>query len=356
MAADDQEKTEKATPKRRQEARKKGQVITSRELTSALLILVGVLVFKGLGFNLLFGLKATMTRTFSSLSAAAMTQTDFSDLMRDGMMQLFMMGVPVVVLIGLVGALSVVMQHGILFTTDTIMPEWGRIDPLSGFKRLASLESIVNGLKTFFKFLAIGWVAYLVIARQIPSVLDMSRLSPGEMVNVTGELIATLVLKCGSVVAVIGLADFGFQWWENEKKLRMSKQEIKEETKQTEGSPQVKSRIRSLQREMAKKRMMADVPKADVVITNPTRLAVALKYEPEKMAAPKVVAKGAGFVAERIRELARAHGIPVVENKPVARTLFKTVKIGQQVPSVIYRAVAEILSYVYRLKGQGIHS
>lgn len=354
MAADDQEKTERATPKRREEARKKGQVVTSRELSSAFLILFSVLIFKSFGLNLISGMKASMVRTFSSLASVEMTESTFSHLMRENMLQVFMMIIPVLVLIALVGTLSMILQHGVLFTTQPLVPDWGRIHPLSGFTRMLSLDSLMNGAKTFVKFLVIGAVAYVVIRKKLPSVLLLSQMTPGEILRVSGDMIATLMIRCGGVVAVIGAADFGFQWWEHEKRLRMSKQEIKEEHKQTEGTPLVRSRIRSLQREMAKKRMMADVPKADVVITNPTHLAVALSYKPSMMAAPKVVAKGAGYVAEKIREIALENGIPIVENKPIARSLFKTVEIGQTIPSSVYRAVAEILSYVYRLKGKGL--
>lgn len=352
MASEDQEKTEKATPKRREEARRKGQVLTSRELSSAILILCSVLIFKSFGLDLILDMKTTMIQTYTTLSSAEMTPAIFSQLMRNGMIQFFAMILPLIALMALVGALSVVIQHGVLFTTEPLMPDWGRISPLSGFKRLLSLEGLVNGAKTFLKFLVIGGVAYFAILEKMPAVLVLGRMTPGEIVILSGQMISTVVIRCGAVVAAIGAADFGFQWWEHEKKLRMSKQEIKEENKQTEGTPLVKSRIRSLQREMAKKRMMADVPKADVVITNPTRLAVALSYKPETMAAPKVVAKGAGFVAEKIREIARENGVPLVENKPVARSLFKTVAVGQPIPSAVYRAVAEILSYVYKLKGR----
>ncbi len=352
MAADDQEKTEKATPKRREEARKKGQVVTSRDLSSAFLFLFAVLIFKNFGLDLILGLKITMMRTYALIATVEMTPANFSLLVRDSFIQVFMMIMPLLSLIALVGGLSVVVQHGVLFSTDSLLPDWGKVNPLSGFKRIFAISSMVNGMKTFLKFLVIGGIAYLSVRKKLPSVLALSRMTAGEIVLISGDMIGSVVLWCGSVVAVIGVADYGFQWWEHEKKLRMSKQEIKDEHKQTEGTPLVKSRIRSLQREAARKRMMADVPQADVVITNPTRLAIALSYKPESMAAPKVVAKGSGFVAERIRELAREHNVPLVENKSVAQSLFKTVEIGQTIPSSIYRAVAEIMSYIYKLKGK----
>jgi len=281
-----------------------------------------------------------------------MTPTVFGHVMRDAMLKTLVMTLPILFLIALIGGLSVVVQHGVLFTTQPLVPDWSRINPLSGLGRIFSIESVMNGSKTFMKFLVIGGVAYFAMVEKLPAVLELGRMTPGEILTLSGDMIASLVLRCGIVVAVIGAADYGFQWWSFEKKLRMSKQEIKEENKQTEGTPLVKSRIRSLQREMAKKRMMADVPEADVVITNPTHLAIALSYKPATMSAPKVVAKGSGYVAEKIREVARDHGVPVIENKPVARSLFKTVEVGQTIPSSIYRVVAEILSYVYKLKGK----
>lgn len=352
MAADDQEKTEKATPKRREEARKKGQVVTSRDLSSAFLFLFGILIFKSFGLDLILGIKGTMIRTYGLIATVDMTPLSFSLLVRDSLIQLFLMIMPILSLIALVGGLSVIVQHGVLFSTDSLIPDWGKVDPLSGFKRIFSISSMVNGTKTFLKFIVIGGIAYISVRKELPTVLALSHLSVGEIVLISGNMVGSVVLWCGSVVAVIGAADYGFQWWDHEKKMRMSKQEIKDENKQTEGTPLVKSRIRSLQREAARKRMMADVPQADVVITNPTRLAIALSYKPESMAAPKVVAKGSGFVAERIRELARKHNVPLVENKSVAQSLFKTVEIGQTIPMAIYRVVAEILSYIYKLKGK----
>ncbi len=268
MAADDQEKTEKATPKRREEARQKGQVVTSRELSSALLILFAVLIFKNLGFDLMLGLKTSMAQSFSTLTPDAMTQAQFTPFMHDLMIRILVMTLPILLLIAFVGGASVVVQHGVLFTTQALMPDWSRINPLSGFARIFSIESVMNGSKTFFKFLVIGAVAYFAIISKLPEVLELSRMTPGAILGLSGDLIASLVLRCGAVVAVIGGADYAFQWWSFEKKLRMSKQEIKEENKQTEGTPQVKSRIRHLQREMARNRMMADVPNADVVITS----------------------------------------------------------------------------------------
>ncbi len=356
MAADDQEKTEQASPKKKADARKKGQVPTSRDVSSALLILVVVLIFKSFGESFFMQIKAVMVQTFSSLTMPPMTAHAFTDLMHHGMISVLFIVGPIVALLTLVGGLSVVLQHGVLWTTDPIMPQFSRIDPIAGFKRIFSVTAIANLTKTVLKFLVIGFVSYKVFSEELPAVITMTQLTMPQIVDTTGAVLSRLVLKLGFVVAIIGAADFGFQQWENSRKLKMSKQEVKDETKQAEGTPLVKSRIRSLQREMAKKRMMEDVPKADVIVTNPTHLAVALRYQASDMSAPRVLAKGAGYVAEKIKIIAAEHGVPVIENKPVARSLFKTVAIGQEIPSGIYRAVAEILAYVYKLRGEGTNA
>ncbi len=355
MPGDDQEKTEQASPKKQADARQKGQVPSSRDVSSAVLILVVVLVFKSLGPSFFANIKDIMVQTFSSLSRAPMTANAFTSLMQQGMVSVLYIVGPIVGLMALVGGLSVILQHGVLWTTDPIMPQFSRIDPLAGFKRIFSATAIANLTKTVLKFLVIGFVAYKIFRDELPTVVTMTQLSLPEIVEISGSVLGRLVLKLGLVVAVIGAADLGFQRWDHAQKLKMSKQEVKDETKQAEGTPLVKSRIRNLQREMAKKRMMADVPTADVIVTNPTHLAVALRYKANDMGAPRVVAKGAGFIAERIKAIAAEHKIPVIENKPVARSLFKNVDIGKEIPSDIYRAVAEILAYVYKLRGKGMN-
>lgn len=352
MAADDQERTEQATAKHREESRKRGEVVRSQDVTSAALILVAAWCLSGMGPMLFSGIDEMTARTWSSLASGPMTQQAFSQLMRSNISGVLLILLPFTGLLALVGIVSAVAQHGFLFTTTPLAPNWSRINPLSGFERIFSMQALMSFGKTIMKFIVITSVAYLVIRKEFPSVFIATDLSPRQIVAMAGGIIVRLILWSGLVIAVIGIADYGFQWWEHERKLRMSKQELKEEAKQTEGAPLVRSRIRSLQREMARKRMMSDVPKADVVITNPTSLAVALVYQPGSAEAPKVVAKGAGFVAQKVREIAREHGIPMVENKPLARAIFKTVEVGEMIPSRFYRAVAEILAYVYRLRGK----
>ncbi len=353
MAADDQERTEQATPKRREESRQKGNVVKSQEVSSAVLILVAAWSLSSMGSTLHLGIDGVMARTWSSFASGPMTQHYFYQLMINSMTSVLFLLAPVTGALALVGIVSGVAQHGFIFTATPLAPDWSRINPLSGFGRIFSLQALMSLGKTIMKFIVVAFVATLVIRREFPSVFIAIDLSPSQIVAMTGGGVVRLIFWSGMVIAVIGIADYGFQRWDHERKLRMTKEEIKEELKHTEGTPLVRSRIRSLQREMARKRMMDDVPKADVVITNPTALAVALVYQAGGLEAPKVVAKGAGFIAKRIREVARENGVPLVENKPLARAVFKTVEIGEMIPSRFYRAVAEILAYVYKLRGKG---
>ncbi len=352
MPDNDQERTEKATPKRREDARKKGQVPTSRDISSAALILAVILIFKARGGHLFSTLKEVMVQSLSSSGTTVITESTFPGLIQNGLTTIFYMLIPIVGLMALVSIFSVVFQHGVLWTTEPIQPQFSRISPIAGFKRIFSIGAFVNLAKTLLKFLIVGSISYLIIRGDLAEILGFSQ-SEGGILEGIGEKVSHLILWMGMVITGIGAVDFGYQLWENERKMRMTRQEIKDELKQSEGTPLVRSRIRSLQRDIARKRMMSDVPKADVVVTNPTRLAVALRYQPTEMGAPRVVAKGAGFVAEKIREIAREHGIPIVEDKPVAQMLFKTVEVGREIPAGIYRAVAEILAYVYKLRGKG---
>lgn len=352
MPSNDQERTEQATPKRREESRKKGTVVKSQEVTSALLILAAAWCLSVLGSRFYFGISRIMSRTWSSLASDPMTQLSFYELIRGNMASVMILLLPMTAGLALIGIISSLGQHGFLFTTEPLAPDFSRVNPLSGFGRLFSLQSLMSFGKTVMKFIVVASVGYFVIRREFPSVFVAIDLNPRQIVSLTGGGVVRLIFWSGIVIAAIGIADYGFQWWENERNLKMTREEVKEELKHTEGTPLVRSRIRSLQREMARKRMMDDVPKADVVITNPTSLAVALVYQSGGLEAPKVVAKGAGYIAQKIREVARENGVAVVENKPLARAIFRTVQIGEMIPSHFYRGVAEILAYVYKLRGK----
>jgi flagellar biosynthetic protein FlhB len=241
-------------------------------------------------------------------------------------------------------------QHGWFWSTAPLAPRWAVINPLNGLKQLASLTSLVELAKSVVKFAVLGGVLFVLVRRNLDAMVTLRVDDPSRALATVISLLGEFGLWGGGAIAIVGVVDYGFRFWQHEQKLRMTHKELQDEVKQSEGNPMIKSRIRSLQRERARKRMMADVPTADVVITNPTELAIAMVYRHGEMAAPKVVAKGAGVIAQRIREVARAHGVPLVENKPLTRALFGVVDVGGLIPSQFYRAVAEVLAYVYRLK------
>ncbi|MFZ5861427.1 MAG: flagellar biosynthesis protein FlhB [Nitrospirota bacterium] len=350
MAENEQERSERATPKRREDARKKGQVARSQEITSAALILGAVGGLTVMGPSALRDMRALMTTLLNANPAAAMSQADVYAALMHALSATLVLVAPVMAWFAALGIVSVVAQPGLVWSATPLAPEWSRISPLSGFKRLFSLQSAAVSLKTLFKFGVIGWVSYLVVKDELPALTAAMTAEPSAGVGVMSSALLRLGLWSGGVIAVLAAADYGYQRWEFERNLRMSREDIKQEMKETEGDPWLKARIRALQRERATKRMMAEVPKADVVVTNPTELAVALLYRHGEMAAPKVVAKGAGLVAKRIRETAWRHGVPVMENKPLARALFKTTGVGEPIPSKLYRAAAEVLAYVYRVR------
>ncbi|MBI1822287.1 MAG: flagellar biosynthesis protein FlhB [Nitrospirae bacterium] len=352
MDTDQQDKTEKATPKRRAEARKKGNVPRSREVTSTLLILGGAFILSIFGPLMISQFKELMMTLWAQSFFRPMDQRMFYGLMMTGMVESMKILLPLLFIFSGIAIISIVGQQGLIWTGSIFAPDLSRINPLSGIKKLFSLQSSVEGIKAFLKLCLIGYVAYYSVRKNLPLAIESVQSSSEDELRLMAGLLFHLALWMGGVISVLAAADYGYQRWEYERKIRMTKQEIKDEMRQHEGSPLVKSRIRSIQKQLSRNRMIAEVPKADVVVTNPTRLAVALMYKQDSMGAPRVVAKGAGVIAQIIREKAREHGIPVLENKPLARSLFKQVKVGGTVPQNLYRAVAEVLAYVYRLRGK----
>ena len=352
MPVDDQEKTEEATPKRREEARKKGQVARSQEIGSAALVLGGLLALTLMGETLVRRSVGALTQSWGSIGSSPLTDAGVHALAVDAMQMGLQLFLPIVGLMAVIGILASVVQHGGLWATDLLVPDIERISPIAGFKRIFSLRSLVMFLKTLIKFVLVASVTYYVVIGQMPTVVTSMQIDPRQALSVSGGVLGKLMLWTGVAIAFLGVVDYLFERWEYERSIRMSRQEMREEVKQTEGDPLLRARIRTIQREMARKRMISEVPKADVIVTNPTELAVAVLYLQGEMGAPKVVAKGAGFLAAKIREVAKEHNIPLVENKPVARALYRSVKVGRQIPSTLYRAVAEILAYVYRLKAK----
>ncbi|MEW5956483.1 MAG: flagellar biosynthesis protein FlhB [Chloroflexota bacterium] len=343
------ERTEAATPYRRQEARDKGQVAKSVEINSALMMVTTFWLLTIITPYTYNALSTLMQRSFSALSTTDITLTALhSEGLAIGGL-LVQAVAPLTLALLLVSVVANLAQVGFMFSPKAIQLDPNKINPLNGFKRIFSGRGFVELIKSLLKVAVIGLVVYLALRDNYASIAAASRMSLNSAISNMAGIGILVGRRVGIVMVVIAAVDYFYQRWEFEKSLRMTKQEIKEEMKRQE-NPQMKARIRSRQRQLAMSRMMAAVPQADVVITNPTHIAVALRYEQGKMQAPVVVAKGERLVAERIKEKAQAHEVPLVENKPLARTLFKSVEIGQTIPLDLYAAVAEVLAFVYRLK------
>jgi flagellar biosynthetic protein FlhB len=258
--------------------------------------------------------------------------------------------IPLMLVVLTAGVFGNVVQFGFLITGEKLSPNLAKLNPISGLKKLVSLKSLVELVKSIVKLVIISGIAYVVLNRYLDQIPGLMQLSVGNIIGFIGQVSFQMCFYTCMVLFLMAVLDYAYTKWQHQHDLKMTKQEVKDEYKQREGDPSVKARIRSVQREMARKRMMEAVPEATVVITNPTHLAIAIKYE-EGMPAPIVVAKGAGFVAQKIKAIATDNDIPLVENKPLARTMFKSTEVGDFIPADLYRAVAEILAYVYRLKG-----
>ncbi|HLN63161.1 MAG TPA: flagellar biosynthesis protein FlhB [Symbiobacteriaceae bacterium] len=348
-----QEKTEEATPKRREDARKKGQVFKSTEVVAAATLLATYLVIK-------YAAPFMAGRVFA-FSRSLWEQGPVQDWSEAGVLALItqtallvaMVIAPVVLTAAAAGVAGNIAQVGFLFTLEPLTPSLDRINPGSGMKRLFSRRALVELLKSLIKISVIGYVAYRTVSDKLDAFPLLISLELPQMLLFISDLVSQLLLWVGVTTLVLSLADYMYQRYEYEESLKMSKQEIKEEWKQQEGNPEVRSKIKQKQREMARRRMMQDVRNADVVVTNPTHFAVALSYKQPAMGAPKVLAKGQGFVALRIRELAKEADVAIVENPPLARALYAQADVGQEIPADLYQAVAEVLAFVYQLKQKG---
>ncbi|MFM6930008.1 MAG: flagellar biosynthesis protein FlhB [Bdellovibrio sp.] len=347
--SEDNEKTEQATDARREEFRKQGNVAHTKELASAVLLLAAAGSVYALGRFFFKNFYELFHYSFGPDMVDTIRHGDFTEAMRINGEKALILMAPVMGIAAILGAASSIVQVGFLQVEDALTPKFDKMNPVEGFKRVFSLRAVVEALKGILKMAAIGMVLYFLLRGEVHQIPYMMSFSIEQICTYVGAVIVKLLGGVGGVMLVLAGADYFYQRWELEKKMMMTKQEVKEEHKQREGDPMIKSRIRRIQREMASKRMMADVPTADVVITNPTHIAVVLKYS-DNLPAPQIVAMGADHVAEKIKEIARENNIPIVENKPLARTIFKTMKIGQVIPRELFVAVAEVLSYVYRLR------
>lgn len=348
-----QEKTEEATPRKREEARRKGQIFKSMELVGAVTLLATYLVLRFVGPYM----GARILHYSRTLWEQGPSQ-DWSEggvrlLLVNMVLLLGLLTAPVVATAAVAGVAANLLQTGFLFTLEPLVPSFDRINPASGFQRLFSRRALAELLKSILKLALVGYVAYSTVADEIGSFPRLLGLESRQLLLFLTDLVMQLLLWVGVLMLVLAVADYMYQRWEYEQSLRMTKEEVKQEMKQTEGNPEIRAKIRQKQREMARRRMMADVKKADVVVTNPTHFAVALAYKQDAMSAPRVLAKGQGLVALRIRELAKEAEIPIVENPPLARELHRVCEVGAEVPFDLYQAVADLLAFVYQLKQKG---
>lgn len=346
-----QEKTEKATPRRKLKAREEGKVCKSQELNSAVMLCLGAATLYLMGPTLGDQLKELMTFIFSQAPLMNRSNESIMVFFSQRVINFFVLMAPIFAILMIIAYGINLLQVGFLFTTKTLEPKLDKLDITKGIKKLVSVRSLVSLVRDVIKISLIAYVGYKSISAELDTFYNLADNSVAVFAGTMGKIALTTVLELGAIILILALFDYAYQKYDFEKGIKMSKQDIKDEMKDTEGSPQVKSRIRQIQREMSRKRMMEEIPKADVVVTNPTRIAVALKYDTGAMDAPMVVAKGERIIAAKIKEIAKAAGVPIVENRPLARALFSMCDIGSYVPAKLYRAVAEVLAYVYRQKG-----
>jgi len=344
------ERTESPSAKRRDDYRKKGQVAQSKEVQTAALFTVLLLFWLFYTPRFLSNIEDVLMILWNKCGEYPITAPSVMQLAYFLAKQLGLMMAPLFGVAMLVGFLSTYLQIGWLFTGQPLTPDFSKLDPIKGMGRFVSKRSFVELIKSLSKVLLIGYVAYQTVKGEFNEALLLGEMDVYATMQYLGHTAMLVLAKVVAIMIFLAALDYGFVKWEMGEKMKMTKQEIKEEMKETEGDPHIKSKIRSIQQQLARSRMMAAVPEADVVITNPTRIAVALKYDAKTMDSPEVVAKGQQLVAGKIRELAKEHDIPIVENPPVARLLHSKVDIGQAIPEDLFKAVAEILAYVYSLK------
>ncbi len=346
------EKTEQATPKKRQESRKKGQVAKSAEVPSSLILLACICCLIMLGPFMQKQILAMFGDVFIHRLNMSVTEANIITLFGNYAVQMLVFLAPIFIMVIIIAFASHYIQFGWLFTTEPLAPKLSKLNPLQGAKGIFGVRSIVEFFKSSLKLITVGLIVYVILWSERERFLDLAHLPIQDIFAFVADLTIRMGIFVAALLLVIAVFDYIYQRYEYEKKLKMSKQDIKDEHKNSEGDPLIKGKIKERQRRMALMRMMQEVPKADVVITNPTHFAVALKYDGTKMDAPTVIAKGQDYLALRIREIAKQNDVITMENKPLARALFERTDVGDSVPGDLFQAVAEVLAYVYRLKGR----
>lgn len=347
-------KTEEATSKRIRETEEKGQFAHSREFISMFILIAAIIAFFAVGQQATLRMMGTWRYLFSESYAVQLTPEDLYRVLKLVLNQIFLILAPILLTLMVAGIIAnLILTQGFKLSLHPLKPNFGKLSPAKGVKRLFSKNSVSELFKSFFKIGVLGAIGYFTIKGRFDLIPVLGDFGVGQILLFMGDVTLEIMMKALIFVIFLAAIDVAFQIFQHKEGIKMTKQEVRDERKETEGDPQIKQRIRSVQLEMARRRMMEAVPDADVVVTNPTHIAVALKYDREKSDAPIVVAKGVGHIAEKIRQIAGENKVPLVEDKPLAKTLFQSVDLGQIVPASLYKAIAEILAYVYQLKMKG---
>ncbi len=344
-------KTEKATPKKREEARKKGQVAKSQEINSVVNIVAALAIMSVAGSFMMDGLRQIAGDFWGTYLMSEITYEFITRIISDYSIRILLILMPVLAVVFIMGILANVMQVGFFITFEPIKPKFDNINPVQGMKRLFSVRSLFELVKAIIKISVIAYIFYGSVKKIFGQIFNTPLMDIKTYFGFAAGASMGLALKVMAAFAIFAIIDYLYQRWQYEDNLKMSKQEVKDEMKQMEGDPLIKSRIRQIQREMARSRMISEIPKADVIITNPSHIAVAVKYEQDGERAPVIVAKGMNHMAEKIKEIARKNKVIIVGNPPLARALFK-LDVGWEIPQELFQAVAEILAFVYQAKGK----
>jgi flagellar biosynthetic protein FlhB len=353
MADDFGDKTEAPTPQRRQKAREQGNIARSQDLVAAVMLLGFMVLLDVSGMGVMNALSAVMSAFLGRESLSDLTASGLMPHITDSALVVARAMLPLLGGVVLIAVLVNVLQVGFFASTARLAPNLAALNPAKGLSRIfGGKQALLSVVMNAAKLALVTWVAYAAVRDRISTIVMVQQYDFLQIFGIAADVLYRLAIRLGIVLLVLAILDYAWRRWKHESELKMTKQEVKDEMKRMDGDPQIKARRREIARQVALQRMRRDVPGADVVVTNPTHYAVALKYDQGDMHAPRVVAKGADYMALRIREIAAAHGIPILERPPLARGLYRLVEVGQEIPEQFYAAVAEILAYVYELTGK----